>query len=214
MERGMYNIPLDYRYIKQVRFLRNKTLSDFSKYMNVDPSTIAKLEKDELAFSPYYESKLRGAIYRLRVSNVELNSISKILEMKALRLHINIKVVMKMLNEHLVRALANGDAETLERVNKLPVSMRMAYGIEIDELRRQENIVPMTNGLELYVQPNKTESEENGVGEAFKRILDERKAKEAEAEKQRKAHIEAVAQNSAQPAHSVRNTHLTIYSIL
>jgi hypothetical protein len=37
MERGMYNIPLDYRYVKQVRFLRNKTLYDFSKYMNVDP---------------------------------------------------------------------------------------------------------------------------------------------------------------------------------
>jgi transcriptional regulator with XRE-family HTH domain len=85
MERGMYNIPLDYRYIKQVRFLRNHTLVSFSKHMNVDPSTIAKLEKGEIEFTQYYESKLRDAIYRLRVSNVELNSIAKILEMKVLR---------------------------------------------------------------------------------------------------------------------------------
>lgn len=85
MERGPYNIELDYRYIKQVRLVRNKTLSDFSKYMNVDSSTIAKLEKNEITFSPYYDSKLRDAIYRLRVSDVELNSIAKILEIKAMR---------------------------------------------------------------------------------------------------------------------------------
>jgi transcriptional regulator with XRE-family HTH domain len=85
MERGPYNIELNYKYIKHIRFLRNKTLSEFSKNMNVDPSTIAKLEKGELEFTPHYESKLREAMKRLRVSNVELNSISKILEMKALR---------------------------------------------------------------------------------------------------------------------------------
>ncbi|MGX6444266.1 XRE family transcriptional regulator [Neobacillus sp. K501] len=85
MERGPYNIELDYRYVKQIRFLRNHTLVSFSNYMNVDPSTIAKLEKTEISFTPYYESKLRDAIYRLRVSNIELNSIAKILEMKALR---------------------------------------------------------------------------------------------------------------------------------
>ncbi|MBT2730329.1 helix-turn-helix transcriptional regulator [Bacillus sp. ISL-75] len=83
--RGPYNTHLDYRYIKQVRFIRNKTLAEFSTYMNVDKSTIAKLEKNELAFTPHYEDKLRDAIKRLRVSNVELNSINKILEIKAMR---------------------------------------------------------------------------------------------------------------------------------
>jgi hypothetical protein len=99
-------------------------------------------------------------------------------------------MILIMLNEQLVRALANGDAETLDRVNKLPVSMRMSYGLAVDELRRKENIVPMTNGLELYVQPNKAEADENAVGEAFKCILEDKKQKEAEAEKQRQENLE------------------------
>lgn len=94
-----------------------------------------------------------------------------------------------MLNEQIVRALANGDQETHDRINKLPVSMRMAYGLAVDELRRAENIVPMDNELNLYVKP-KTEADNEGVGEAFKRILEDKKAKEQEAEKQRQATID------------------------
>jgi hypothetical protein len=107
-----------------------------------------------------------------------------------------------MLNEQLVRALANGDAETLDRVNKLPVSMKMAYGLAVDELRRKENIVPMTNGRELYVQPNKAESDENGVGEAFKRILEEKKAKEEQAERQRQENLEKRVRQETERARS------------
>jgi hypothetical protein len=95
-----------------------------------------------------------------------------------------------LLNEQLVRALASGDAETLERISKLPVSMKMAYGLAVDELRRKENIIPLTNGLELYVHPNKAEEDENGVGEAFKRILEDKKAKEEQAERQRQENLE------------------------
>lgn len=75
----------DYRFIKPVRQLRNKTLSQFSQLMNVDPSTIGKLERNELDFSHYYESKFKDAISRLEISSVELASVRIILEMKAMK---------------------------------------------------------------------------------------------------------------------------------
>jgi transcriptional regulator with XRE-family HTH domain len=80
-----YNQEFDYRYIKPVRHIRNKTLHQFAKFMGVDHSTIAKLEKGQLSFTPYYESKFKDAIKRLRVSNIELASVRKIIEMKEQR---------------------------------------------------------------------------------------------------------------------------------
>lgn len=77
-----YKQEFDYRFIKPVRHLRNKTQQDFSEFMCVDASTIGKLERGELKFSPLYESKLKDAIKRLRVSGIELASIRKIVEMK------------------------------------------------------------------------------------------------------------------------------------
>lgn len=53
--------------------------------MGVDASTIGKLERGELKFSPLYQSKFEEAIKRLRVSGIELASISRILEMKRQR---------------------------------------------------------------------------------------------------------------------------------
>jgi hypothetical protein len=103
-----------------------------------------------------------------------------------------------MLNEELVRKIAHGEQEALERVNNLPVSVKMAYGLAVDEMRRKESIVPMLNGMEVYVQPNRQESEEDGVSGAFARILEEKKVREAEAEKVRKAHVEKVAKQAAE----------------
>ncbi|OZT14406.1 hypothetical protein CHN50_02195 [Priestia aryabhattai] len=80
-----YNQEFDHRYIKPIRHLRNKTLHDFAEFMRVDHSTIAKLEKGQISFTPYYESKLKDAIKRLRVSNVELASVRKVIEMKEQR---------------------------------------------------------------------------------------------------------------------------------
>ncbi|WP_244159136.1 hypothetical protein [Bacillus proteolyticus] len=53
--------------------------------MAVDHSTVAKLEKGQITFTPYYESKFKDAIKQLRVSNVELFSIRKVIEMKERR---------------------------------------------------------------------------------------------------------------------------------
>lgn len=77
-----YNMEYNHKFIKPIRHARNKTLVEFSKYMGVDPTTINKLEKGHLEFTPYYESKLKDAIKKLRISNVELVSIRKIIEQK------------------------------------------------------------------------------------------------------------------------------------
>ncbi|MCI3146183.1 hypothetical protein C5137_07560 [Bacillus cereus] len=80
-----YKMEYDCRFIKPIRHSRNKTLQEFSRFMGVDPATICKLEQGRLDFTPYYHEKLKDAIKRLRVSNVELASIRKILEMKQQR---------------------------------------------------------------------------------------------------------------------------------
>lgn|GEM_PF-6963613 len=80
-----YNQEFDHRFIKPVRHLRNKTQAEFEKFMGVDRSTIGKLERGELEFTPLYQSKFKDAIKRLRVSNVELASVRKIIEMKEQR---------------------------------------------------------------------------------------------------------------------------------
>lgn len=80
-----YNQEFDHRFIKHIRMARNKTQTEFSQFMGVDASTIGKLERGELSFSPLYESKLKDAIKRLRVSSIEVASIRKILEMKQQR---------------------------------------------------------------------------------------------------------------------------------
>lgn len=80
-----YNQEFDFRYIKYIRHARNKTQVEFVHYMNVDQSTIGKLERGDLEFTPYYESKLKDAIKRLRVSSIEIASIRKIIEMKEQR---------------------------------------------------------------------------------------------------------------------------------
>ncbi|WP_077308686.1 helix-turn-helix domain-containing protein [Terribacillus halophilus] len=80
-----YNQEFDHRYIKPVRHLRNKTQLDFEQYMNLDRSTIGKLERGDLEFTPLYQSKFKDAIKRLRVSNVEIASVRRILDMKEQR---------------------------------------------------------------------------------------------------------------------------------
>ncbi|MDP9577360.1 UNVERIFIED_ORG: transcriptional regulator with XRE-family HTH domain [Bacillus sp. 1751] len=78
-----YNMEYNYKFIKPIRMARNKTQSEFSNFMNVDTTTICKLERGQLDFTPYYDSKFKNAIKQLRVSNTELVSIRKILEIKA-----------------------------------------------------------------------------------------------------------------------------------
>ena len=87
MERLPYNQieNVDYHYIKHVRLIRNKTLKDFQEFMRVDYTVISKLERGEIKLTPIYQERFKEACKHLRVFNVELASIRKILEMKEQR---------------------------------------------------------------------------------------------------------------------------------
>ncbi|SIR38218.1 hypothetical protein SAMN05878482_103487 [Peribacillus simplex] len=75
----------DYRHIKETRLLRNLTLSEFSTYMKTDVGTLSKLENNLLEFTPHYHSKFSDTIQELKLSNLELISIKRVIELKALR---------------------------------------------------------------------------------------------------------------------------------
>ncbi|WP_077303986.1 helix-turn-helix domain-containing protein [Terribacillus halophilus] len=87
MERLPYNQleSTDYRYIRQVRLLRNKTLKQFGEAMEINDSTISKLENGLIAFTPHYQEKFKSACKRLRVSGEEIANIRKLLEIKTKR---------------------------------------------------------------------------------------------------------------------------------
>jgi len=76
---------VDYRYIRQIRFARNKSLKDMEELMGVSYTVISRLENGQIAFSPLYQDKFKTACKRLRVSNLELVSIRKLLEQKELK---------------------------------------------------------------------------------------------------------------------------------
>lgn len=76
-QRGIYNIPLDYRFLRHIRLLRNLTTYQLAKYMNLDQATLSKLENETINFTPYYESKLKQAIRTLQITNPELLAIYK-----------------------------------------------------------------------------------------------------------------------------------------
>lgn len=75
----------DYRYIREVRRLRNFTLSEFSSYMKTDVADLSRLENGLLPFSVHYQSKFHEALKELSVSNLELNSVKRIIELKQQR---------------------------------------------------------------------------------------------------------------------------------
>ncbi|MBG9528471.1 helix-turn-helix transcriptional regulator [Bacillus cereus] len=85
MNKVEYKQGFDYRFIKPVRQLRNQTQSDFEQVMGVDRSTIGKLERGEIEFTPLYQSKFKDAVKQIGISNIELISVSRILEMKEQR---------------------------------------------------------------------------------------------------------------------------------
>lgn len=72
----------DYRYIREVRRLRNLTLSEFSSHMKVDVADLSRLENDLLPFSVHYQSKFHEALQELNISNLELISVSRIVALK------------------------------------------------------------------------------------------------------------------------------------
>ncbi|PQZ45660.1 hypothetical protein CQZ94_29600 [Bacillus sp. MYb209] len=97
---------------------------------------------------------------------------------------------MTNFNTELVKALAHGDAEAHEQIKNLPLIMRMALGTAVDQLRRDENIVPMNSGFSVYEQKKVTEEDQDELGKNLATLLQRQKDAEALKEKIRQEHLE------------------------
>ncbi|MEY8191095.1 hypothetical protein AB4X15_15750 [Peribacillus simplex] len=105
---------------------------------------------------------------------------------------------MAEFNQELVRALANNDKEAHEQIKNLPTPVKMALGMEVDKMRREENIVPMNNGFSLYEEKKSSYSNDEEVAQALaerNRLLREadelrEKIRQEHLEKEIKARVE------------------------
>ncbi|MFS0639189.1 hypothetical protein AB1K84_25275 [Mesobacillus foraminis] len=50
--------------------------------MKIDIGTLSRLERNELDFSIHYESKFNQALERLKVSQLELETVKRVIELK------------------------------------------------------------------------------------------------------------------------------------
>ncbi|WP_163528807.1 helix-turn-helix domain-containing protein [Halobacillus ihumii] len=85
--RGAYNhdYNLDERYLRQVRLLRNLTLKDMAKYMEMNDTIISRLENGQIDFTPYYHDRLKQACKKLKVTNDELLACRNIIQQREKR---------------------------------------------------------------------------------------------------------------------------------
>lgn len=97
---------------------------------------------------------------------------------------------MTNFNPELLKALAHGDAEAHEQIKDLPLTVRMALGTAVDQLRRDENIVPMNSGFSIYEQKKVTQEDQDELGKNLATLLQRQRDAEALKEKIRQEHLE------------------------
>lgn len=66
-----------------------------------------------------------------------------------------------------LKAVAHGDKEATELANKLSSVEKINLGIVVEEMRKKENIVPMSNGFSIYEQKKVSEEEHDALGKAL-----------------------------------------------
>lgn len=76
---------LDYRFLKMVRIHRNLTLKNMAVYMGVDAPTLSRLERQELQWSALYAERFKEAAKRIRLTNIEVASLRKVIELREAR---------------------------------------------------------------------------------------------------------------------------------
>lgn len=108
-----------------------------------------------------------------------------------------------MLNDEIVRKLAHGDKETVEKLKDLPIPLKMSYALAADELRRKENIVPLSNGMELYVQQKVSATDRDAVGQALRERLEQERQNKERMEKARQEYLEKIAKQRAERARAL-----------
>ncbi len=80
-----YQQKLSYEMIRYLRLCRNLSQQQFGEICKVDRSVLAKLERNELQLSIHYESKIMEGCRALNISELEMASVKRIVELKEQR---------------------------------------------------------------------------------------------------------------------------------
>ncbi|MGE8082135.1 helix-turn-helix domain-containing protein [Peribacillus loiseleuriae] len=80
-----YQRKITYPMIKYIRLCRNLTQTQFSEVCKVDQSVLAKLERGDLDLSIHYETKILEGCRTLNISELELVSVKRIVDLKQQR---------------------------------------------------------------------------------------------------------------------------------
>lgn len=81
-----YESKITYPMIKYLRLTRNLSQEQFGKACKIDQSVLARLELGSIELSINYESKIIEGCRALNISNVEMVSIKRIVELKQKKL--------------------------------------------------------------------------------------------------------------------------------
>ncbi|QTB23709.1 hypothetical protein J1907_06410 [Lysinibacillus sphaericus] len=109
---------------------------------------------------------------------------------------------MANFNSDLVRKLAMGDAEAHEEIKSLPLTVRLSLGNAVDQLRRDENIVPMSSGMSVYEQQKSAYVDDDAVREAMQRRSEIEKVNRERQEKAREEFIKEQTRQAVERARS------------
>ncbi|HDR6219342.1 TPA: helix-turn-helix transcriptional regulator [Bacillus cereus] len=77
-----YQRKITYHMIKYIRLCRNLTQTQFGEVCKIDQSVLAKLERGDIELSVHYKSKIMNGCKVLNISELELLSVKRIVELK------------------------------------------------------------------------------------------------------------------------------------
>ena len=95
---------------------------------------------------------------------------------------------MSNFNPEFIKRLAMGDDEAHEQIKGLPITERMSIGSAVEELRRVQNIVPMSPRMSIY-EEKKSSYDEEGIVEAMRLRMEQEKAAREQAAKMKEEFI-------------------------
>lgn len=77
-----YQQKITYQMIKYLRLCRNMTQEQFGQVCKIDQSVLARLESGSIELSMNYESRVLEGCKVLNISELELVSVKRIVELK------------------------------------------------------------------------------------------------------------------------------------
>jgi len=80
-----YQQKITYPMIKYLRLCRNMTQTQFGKACKIDQGVLAKLERGDLDLSIHYETKILEGCHALNISELEMSSVKRIVDLKQQR---------------------------------------------------------------------------------------------------------------------------------